>query len=138
MTCPNYLDGVPSCVSGCDGQVQSSNPTECSVSVQVTYKLNGVALSTFSDAARRAFIDTLAKATGKTSSLSEIAITGLLEVGSRREGRWGREGSLSIGAALQSDGKSRGRAVTPSGKSLQVSAQVKLSRLNDKNRTGKL
>jgi len=85
-------------------------------------------MSTFTDAARRAFLSALATATGKTQTPGDITITGMLEVGSRRaigervtlaliEGR-----RVASGSALIDSGERR--AVTASSKTLQVFIQV--------------
>ena len=128
LNCPDYLEDIPSCRSNCDGRVELDSPTECSASVQVTYQLTGLTMSTFTDAARRAFLSALATATGKTQTPGDITITGMLEVGSRRaigervtlaliEGR-----RVASGSALIDSGERR--AVTASSKTLQVFIQV--------------
>lgn len=102
------------------------SPVECWASVQVTYQLTGLSMSTFTDAARRSFLSTLAAATGKDQTPGDILITGMLEVGSRRgvgervallEGQGVANGSASGNRGVR-------RAVTASDKSLQVFIEV--------------
>jgi hypothetical protein len=85
-------------------------------------------MSTFTDAARRAFLSALATAAGKTQTPGDITITGLLEVGSRRA--IGERFVLastdhpSVSNRSAVGGPGGRRAVTASSKTLQVSIQV--------------